>query len=84
MTDGLELTGDDAHDGIARIVTGPGSQRPLVGNDGVGGFVQTQQFPADGLIAAGAARNLNRQPKTNFVRPWVDLRQKAFCELVIV
>jgi hypothetical protein len=55
---GLELTSDGDDDGITRIITRAGSQRPLVCDDGAGGFVQTQQFPADRFIAGAAAGNL--------------------------
>jgi hypothetical protein len=55
---GLELTSDDAHDGVGRIVSGPGSLRPLLCYEGTGGFVQTQQFPANGFIADAAASDL--------------------------
>jgi hypothetical protein len=59
----LELASDDLHDGIGRVIAGPGSRRALGCDDGFGSFIQAQQLPSDGLIAAAAACDL---PDTHY------------------
>jgi hypothetical protein len=54
----LELASDDLHDRIGGVVTVPGSHRPFGCDDSSGKFIQAQQLPSDGLIAAAAASDL--------------------------
>lgn len=55
---GLELAPDSAHDLIPALVSGARSERFLVCNESSGRFVQSQQLPADRLMAHAAASHL--------------------------
>src|ERR1041385_987609 len=55
---GLELAGDDLHDGIGGGITPPRRHRALGRDDGLDGFIQLQQLPPDRFVAAAAAGDL--------------------------